>query len=65
MRLILACFGLLILVVLTVRKRRQRQLVKENKIRATLDLRPLTTAEFAIKPEEKSAEYRGKINQHM
>ena len=47
------------------RRRRLFLLRKENEIRAKLDLPPLTDAEFGIDPVEKSAEYRGKINQHM
>ena len=54
-----------ILLVLIFRRRRYRSMKRENEIRAKLDLPPLTDHEFGIKPEEKSADYRGKINQHM
>ncbi len=55
----------LYLLILVFRRRRYQMLKQENEIRANLNLPPLLDSEFGIKPEEKSADYRGKINQHM
>ena len=65
MNWILIVFGVLAAIGFLGRRRRLFLLRKENEIRAKLDLPPLTDAEFGIDPVEKSAEYRGKINQHM
>ncbi len=47
-------------------KRRQARLLREeNQIRKRLGLPLLTSAEFEMQVEEKSVDYRGKINQHM
>ena len=55
----------LYLLMIIFRRRRYQMLVQENEIRANLNLPPLIDSEFEVKPVEKSADYRGKINQHM
>ena len=46
--------------------RRQQYLFRqENETRERLGLPPLTEAEFSLKVVEKSADYRGTVNQHM
>ncbi len=60
----IALISLYLLIVL-LRRRRFKMLQRENEIRASLNLPPLIDSEFGVKPVEKSADYRGKINQHM
>ncbi len=46
-------------------RRQKRLFQQENAARKRLGLPQLTPEEFGMRVEEKSVEYRGKINQHM
>ena len=62
--LLLGVIGL-ILIGIGARYRRKSLLLRENEQRRKLGLPSLTEGEFMVDPVEKSADYRGKINQHM
>ena len=46
-------------------RRQRRLLAEENAVRRRLGLPELTRGQFAMQVEEKSAEFRHNINQHM
>ena len=46
-------------------RRQGRLLGEENGVRARLGLPALTRSQFEIQVVEKSAEFRGNVNQHM
>lgn len=60
----LSIFGTILLLFWSW-KQHNRRFERENETRQRLGLPPLTRSQFRLKVEEKSAEFKKNVNQHM
>ena len=63
--ILLSAIVLLSVIIPFWLQRQRRLLAEENAVRRRLGLPELTRGQFAMRVEEKSAEFRHNINQHM